>query len=352
MVQGRHVTWSVAIVGAGPAGSYLAQLLAKSGASVLLLDTACREKPYLETLSSRARPMHGVPTGASPCASNLSCWGGPEPVERAGILRPWGHDWFVDRSVFDAELRDNAIAAGATCWRAGARRAERHGSGWHLDLHDGRRISARFVVDATGRASAIATKLGARRRRHDSLVGTSITLDCEETRLQHATLVAAAPGGWCYVGPGRRAACAVYFTDADLPEYRALRDPHGLARLLDECLPFATTAPARCGRSWAAFSEILHPAAGDGWLAVGDAAASFDPLSSQGLFRALSSATLAAETIAGVIDTAAYQLRLQVDFLDYLAGRAAVYGRESRWPHQPFWRRRAPDSVQSRQAAA
>jgi len=124
MVQGRHVTWSVAIVGAGPAGSYLAQLLAKSGASVLLLDTACREKPYLETLSSRARPMHGVPAGASPCASNLSCWGGPEPVERAGILRPWGHDWFVDRSVFDAELRDNAIAAGATCWRAGARRAD------------------------------------------------------------------------------------------------------------------------------------------------------------------------------------------------------------------------------------
>jgi flavin-dependent dehydrogenase len=342
----------VAIVGAGPAGSYLAQLLAKSGARVLLLETACREKPYLETLSSRARPLHGVPAGARPCASNLSCWGGPEAVERAGILRPWGHDWFVDRSVFDAELRNDAIAAGATCWPVGARRVQRHGSEWRVELHDGRRIAARFLVDATGRASAIATRLGARRRRHDALVGTSIALDSDEALPQNATLVAAAPNGWCYVGPGRPGTCAIYFTDADLPEYRALRDPDGLARLLNDCLPFAIRAAALCGRPWAAFSEILRPAAGEGWLAVGDAAASFDPLSSQGLFRALSSARLAAETIAGVIDTAAYQLRLQVDFLDYLAGRAAVYGREPRWSHQPFWHRRAAASVQPRQAVA
>ena len=39
---------------------------------------------------------------------------------------------------------------------------------------------------------------------------------------------------------------------------------------------------------------ILSRAAGNGWIAVGDAAMSFDPIASQGLFNALSSALAAA----------------------------------------------------------
>lgn len=54
------------------------------------------------------------------------------------------------------------------------------------------------------------------------------------------------------------------------------------------------------GRSYTAIHSvdastcILSRAAGNGWIAVGDAAMSFDPIASQGLFNALSSALAAA----------------------------------------------------------
>ncbi|XUJ33041.1 NAD(P)/FAD-dependent oxidoreductase [Bradyrhizobium japonicum] len=38
---------------------------------------------------------------------------------------------------------------------------------------------------------------------------------------------------------------------------------------------------------------LLSEAAGEGWIAVGDAAMAFDPIASQGLFNALSSALVA-----------------------------------------------------------
>ena len=47
-----------------------------------------------------------------------------------------------------------------------------------------------------------------------------------------------------------------------------------------------------------AASEVLECSGGTGWLATGDAALSFDPLSSQGICRALQSGLLAARTIA------------------------------------------------------
>jgi flavin-dependent dehydrogenase len=78
---------------------------------------------------------------------------------------------------------------------------------------------------------------------------------------------------------------------------------------------------------------------------VGDAAASFDPLSSQGIVRALESGRRAAAAIhdhfAG--DRSALQrctLALHEQFERYLDARLEYYRREPRWPHAVFWRRR------------
>jgi flavin-dependent dehydrogenase len=78
---------------------------------------------------------------------------------------------------------------------------------------------------------------------------------------------------------------------------------------------------------------------------VGDAAASFDPLSSQGIVRALESGRRAAAAIhdhfAG--DRSALQrctLALHEQFERYLDARLEYYRREPHWPHAVFRRRR------------
>ena len=79
------------------------------------------------------------------------------------------------------------------------------------------------------------------------------------------------------------------------------------------------------------------------WLALGDAAASQDPLSSEGILVALQSgiegAVAAARALDGDRDAlVAAAARRETAWLDYLAQRDRHYGLERRWREAPFWR--------------
>jgi flavin-dependent dehydrogenase len=92
-------------------------------------------------------------------------------------------------------------------------------------------------------------------------------------------------------------------------------------------------------------SEYLAPMSGDGWLAVGDATASYDPLSSHGIGSALAggkhAATAAAAYLGG--NRAAlqgYGERLAAGYAVYVRLWRAYYAEERRWPASPYWQRR------------
>src|SRR5262249_8825839 len=95
-----------------------------------------------------------------------------------------------------------------------------------------------------------------------------------------------------------------------------------------------------------AHSSCLDRMFGDGWIAAGDAAASYDPLSSSGIPRALDSGIHAALAIHDFLKherTAAlnaYDANLKRSFETYLATQSAYYKMEGRWPQALFWRRR------------
>ena len=91
-----------------------------------------------------------------------------------------------------------------------------------------------------------------------------------------------------------------FHTDSDLPGARLIADPKNcwnvppqIPNWLEFC-PSRTSTIEHFGFS-AAHSARLQPLAGPAWFAAGDAACSFDPLSSQGLLNALYSGLAAAE---------------------------------------------------------
>ena len=95
---------------------------------------------------------------------------------------------------------------------------------------------------------------------------------------------------------------------------------------------------------------LLDAVAGDRWLAVGDAAAAYDPISAQGIHKALSDGLQAAEAIAAVLEGDTQQLdeyrsSVAARFDNYLSVRNYFYGQEQRWPNSPFWRRRQERSA-------
>jgi flavin-dependent dehydrogenase len=91
-----------------------------------------------------------------------------------------------------------------------------------------------------------------------------------------------------------------------------------------------------------AATSLLEPVAGRGWLAVGDAASCFDPISAQGIHKAFANAIAAAEVIAcgndtGETRTQSYQAQIHHDFENYLRVRQHFYDIEKRWPLSSFW---------------
>ena len=91
-----------------------------------------------------------------------------------------------------------------------------------------------------------------------------------------------------------------------------------------------------------ASSRCLEPPVGEGWLAVGDAASRFDPLSSQGIAKALRSGIFASYAIGDCLvkgDDAGlrrYNRYVTEEFRSYLEVRRKYYSEEQRWPASEF----------------
>jgi flavin-dependent dehydrogenase len=92
-------------------------------------------------------------------------------------------------------------------------------------------------------------------------------------------------------------------------------------------------------------TAILDRLSGANWVACGDAAASYDPLSSHGIATALATGHDAAEalhnSLAGNGATRArYEDRVRRSFEYYMRTKNEYYAQEQRWRDRPFWQRR------------
>ncbi len=213
------------------------------------------------------------------------------------------------------------------------------------------RLAARFLVDASGRGAALAHCLGARRRVLDRLIAIWCLFPAAAEDEGGVTLIEAFADGWWYsvrLPEGRR--IAVLLTDADVGAARTARSRQGFADLLADTLHVRASVgglpPCGAPAVTVASSSCLDPLQGEGWLAVGDAALTFDPLSSQGILTALYSAEKAAaaveQALAGQPEALpAYGLMLRGIFADYGLSYRRIYQLETRWTDRPFWRRRA-----------
>jgi flavin-dependent dehydrogenase len=354
----------VVVVGGGPAGSATAIALAHLGWSVTILERSHYKSTRIgETLPPEIkRSLIALRAwerflADSPMESPgiTAAWGHPELYENDFIVNPHGPGWHVDRRQFDLMLANLAAEAGVNVLR-GARQLSVtpvSSSAWHITaVADGQRIErvARMLVDATGRCASPIRRLTGPRIVYDRLVGLVGFTSKQRSISDQRTLIEAVEEGWWYCSPlPDGSQVGVFMSDGDLlPRGDAARlafwreqlrqANHTRARI--RCIASAVTL-----RIVSACSSCSGPIAGDTWLAVGDAAAAFDPLSSQGVTWALESGLMAATAIDSRLRgdqqaLAGFAFEVKAEFARYLELRANYYDRERRWPSSPFWQRR------------
>jgi flavin-dependent dehydrogenase len=357
----------VVIIGAGPAGATAALNLAPLR-RVLVVERRAEPADRIgDSLAPAARRLLSdmglwtdfLADGHSSWFAARSIWGAETPSERDALADLDGNGWHLDRRRFEARLRSTAVARGAALV-APARPIDltRSAAGWTLMLEYRDRaltVGARMILDCAGRTSGLLKPFGAERRTHDRLLcgwlRGSMVRGCTGGGVSYTE---SAPDGWWYTAPSTDARRVLaWHTDADLPAAAVFRTGSALlekARSSPSLMAEIADARFEDGEPpqvKAAHSATLTPSAGDGWLAAGDAALSFDPLSSQGLFHALYTGLAAAEAADRALSgdgsaPSGYTARLAEIEAVYRRNLAAWYGLERRWPEQEFWRRRAP----------
>lgn len=361
----------VAVAGGGPAGLATAIELAQRGVRTLVLERGNGRAARIgETLNPDIAPHlmrlgvweEFLADGHAESFAVRSAWGQSELSDTLHIMNPYGPGWHVDRQRFDHMLRRRAHELGADV-RCGTRvlRVEREAGYWRLELAPEstatRQVRARFLVDASGRASPLRRGLGAPQVRIDQLIGVAVWFAPAARRRSDDgfALVEAVEHGWWYSAPVPNLQ-RVAMLMCDLDTYRAQR-----RRSRDFWRESLKTAHHT--RTRLAGLEALGPAhvhlahshivaglgtCARGWLPVGEALMGLDPLSGLGISNAFNYAELAGTAITSDLrgDAQAvsnYMVTANSSYMDYLRTRRHYYIMEDRWPDRAFWRtRQAP----------
>jgi flavin-dependent dehydrogenase len=281
----------------------------------------------------------------------VAAWGGPELASNEFLLSAHQCGWRLDRAGFDRMLAEAAEEGGTRRLRANVRRLAHEAGSWRIDCGaDAEILTARFVLDATGRAAALSRMLGARPAGRDGLIGCYVHFEGGREADQ-GTMIEAFSDGWWYSAalPGGRRVIAC-MTDADVLRRRGLRGTEAWMQSLGETRFVAAAAcdatPLAAPSLRPAGSRCLTETAALPLLAVGDAASCFDPISSQGIVKALRSGIFAAYAVADRLcrgddrGLARYRALIPREFAAYRRALRHYYAVERRWSGRPFWRRR------------
>jgi len=328
--------FDVLIVGAGPAGSFAAELLARGGAKVALFD---------------GRP-EGTPKacGGGVTAKALKAW--PQLLNAAGrtineldLYSPSGKKLHLkldepfaiySRVVFDSYLRDRAGDAGAHVFskKISARKAKRFETGWRLRSEDGDEWTGAMLAGADGANSAIGKILAGPLPASDMEVAFGYRAPLPSNEIA-PTVVAFLPRwvgyAWAFPRPDhisfgiattqdafehqplddllwrfmigyyreRNGATVKFWQDDENAESKRVRE-----HLSNTAERYAARIPGLAAKTW-----DTRRVCGDDWALLGDAAGFADPVTGEGIYYALRSAELFADA--------------------YLGGRASTY--ETLW---------------------
>ena len=319
-----RVTFDAVVVGAGPAGSTAALVLARGGARVALVDKAtfARDKACGDLVGPRALALLeslGLEPPAGRVVGEMVVVG---PTGRRVLLPARGgrtypdHGLALPRVRFDSWLRDEAIAAGAEPVTGHVANVDHE----KVELDDGRCLFYGAVVGADGATSAVGTATGLVDPRAVLWGFAQRGYVAQDVDRPIIALWDETPGhgfpGYGWLFPGEAGAANVglglgLLHDRSSAKRAVVRFDAFCNHLRGLGLLDAPVQGRRLG-GWLKMGMVGTVAARGRVFLVGDAAGLVNPLQGEGIAPAMTSAALAAEAILADPGSAARRYREQL----------------------------------------
>ena len=369
----------IVVAGGGPAGATIARLLAGYGFHVVLIEKRRFPRYQIgESLTPRILPLFdflGIRSrieAASflPITGHTVCWGSPQP--RTAYYSPdrMRHGFQVWRPDFDSLLLEHARQSDVQIVEGQAVTGMRFHAGDRVTLQTAsqQRITASFFIDATGHSGLLA---GQGWRQRDPIFQTlAITaywhgVQEEDGFNRGNTLIEAYPNGMLWSLPlhtGLRNVTVLLdwsagqqIRETSLAEFYT--SELGQAAYTSSLLHGAQIriSPRACDASLYTATTFATERA----LLVGDAGLFIDPLSSEGVHKAMASAITGAVVVNTILRRpwmrsqaiAFYHERQQQTYNSHYQQSVTYYREERRWSEQVFWQRRAGAMLQAQPQA-
>lgn len=294
----------------------------------------------------------------SNCVANVSAWGTDEWVYQDALRNPEGGGWHVIRHKFDEALHVKAIEKGVEFFPAKVGELTLLENGFHRVYFKNKEadlpefLTTKWIIDATGRSAAVLKKLKVNRTTFETQLAAIAWLSPNKNDYDQTTRIKSVENGWWYSSllPDKIRVISFHGLAENVTTFVKSSDHFIQAANESRIVPYPIQVDSILEGVQARKADVAKAAQwhGDSWLAIGDAALSFDPLSSQGIFFAFYSGVRAAETIAETFQSPENKTLALQKFSNELENvfhanqrsRRYYYSIEQRFRESDYWKSR------------